>query len=120
MTKNSRYDRLDNEFSDSLNSLSFIQAEFDEYQKLKFSERTPEFFCLELNGEAGELANLEKKAWKGREIPDEKFQDEVADVFIALMNYCNARQINLSEAVLTKLLKIERMRIELEEQGKKY
>jgi len=41
--------------------ISKIQQNFDDYQKEFFPERSPQFFCLELNGEAGELANLEKK-----------------------------------------------------------
>ena len=66
--------------------LSHIQKAFDDYQNNYFQKRSPEFFCLELNGEAGELANNEKKKWKGREIEHSSFEDEAADVFIALMN----------------------------------
>ncbi len=115
-----RYLRLENEFNDELKSLSNIQREFDLYQIEKFIARSPEFFCLELNGEAGELANLEKKIWKGRDISQEKLQDEAADVFIALMNYCNARKIDLSEAVKIKLNIIENNRLILESQNKTY
>lgn len=100
--------------------IASVQTEFDKYQKECFVERTPEFFCLELNGEAGELANLEKKAWKGKKIEHERFEDEAADVLIALMNYTNARGIDLGEAVAAKLVKIETKRIELLEQGESY
>ena len=89
-----------------------LQTEFDRYQRKGFPERGPNFFALELNGEAGELANLEKKAWKGKTIEPEAFADEAADVFIALMNYANARQIHLAEAVKRKMEIIDRMRIE--------
>jgi len=102
------------------NSVRKIQDLFDKYQKNCFTERPPEFFCLELNGEAGELANLEKKKWKGKSVEHEKFSDEAADVFIALMNYCNARGINLEQAVINKLDIIEERRSLLESVGEKY
>ena len=91
-------------------ALSEIQKGFDVYQKACFTERPPEFFALELNGEAGELANLEKKAWKGKDVEYARFDDEAADVFIALMNYCNARGVDVAAAVAEKLAEIERRR----------
>lgn len=115
---------MPNELSTLLNSLqsgfSAIQNGFDEYQKSCFIERSGEFFCLELNGEAGELANLEKKLWKGKTIAHEKLADEAADVFIALCNYANARTINLSEAISAKLMKIEERRQESEKNNEAY
>lgn len=101
-------------------NIQLIQSGFDNYQKKCFSERPSEFFCLELNGEAGELANLEKKIWKGRAVDFDRFEDEAADVFIALMNYCNAKGINLGKAIFDKLIKIESLRSELESVGKMY
>jgi NTP pyrophosphatase (non-canonical NTP hydrolase) len=101
-------------------NLPEIQQEFDKYQKEFFTERTPQFFCLELNGEAGELANLEKKKWKGRVIDDDALADEAADVFIALMNYCNSRNIDLGIAVADKLEWIDNKMRELKEQGHDY
>lgn len=101
-------------------NLSEVQRLFDEYQKKNFPERSPEFFCLELNGEAGELANAEKKRWKGKNVPDEIFCDEAADVLIALMNYANSRNIDLGSSVKTKLLIIEKIRQELAEKGLDY
>lgn len=92
--------------------LGSVQQGFDAYQQACFTARPPEFFSLELCGEAGELANLEKKAWKGKAIPHERFADEAADVLIALMNYCNARGIDIGRAVSVKLLEIERRRQE--------
>ncbi len=102
------------------NGLPEIQKFFYEYQSNFFPKRPPEFFCLELNGEAGELANAEKKLWKGKEIPNEKLKEESADVFIALLNYVNARKINLSEALYLKLHEIENKRIELSQKGESY
>ena len=83
-----------------------VQKAFDAYQNECFTARPPEFFCLELCGEAGELANLEKKLWKGASIPMEHVNDEAADVFISLMNYANARGIDLASAVADKLSRI--------------
>ena len=100
--------------------LSEIQSLFNEYQNENFPERSPEFFCLELNGEAGELANAEKKRWKGKIVDESVYNDEAADVLIALMNYSNARGVNLGKAVRKKLKKIEKKRKELERQGKEY
>ncbi|MCX6152901.1 MAG: hypothetical protein NT007_01945 [Candidatus Kapabacteria bacterium] len=96
-----------------------LQKEFDKYQSECFPVRSPEFFCLELNGEAGELANFEKKSWRGRKINHQYFADEAADVLIALMNYSNSRKINLAEAVDRKLQKIEKRRLKMEEKKKK-
>ena len=87
-----------------------IQQGFDRYQEACFTARAPEFFALELCGEAGELANLEKKRWKGKNVDRRQFEDEAADVFIALMNYCNAAEIDLGSAVADKVREIERRR----------
>jgi NTP pyrophosphatase (non-canonical NTP hydrolase) len=103
-----------------LKNIPEIQNEFDKYQKEYFPVRTPQFFCLELNGEAGELANLEKKIWKGREINEEQLVDEAADVFIALMNYANSRRINLGSAVKNKLQIIDTKMREMKQEGKEY
>lgn len=102
------------------NSLSKIQKLFDQYQNTYFEQRTPEFFCLELNGEAGELANNEKKQWKGRDIEHIAFEDEAADVLIALMNYSNARKVDLATAVSRKLQTIEKKRVEMLKEGKNF
>ncbi|MBE2188587.1 MAG: hypothetical protein KGZ71_01905 [Desulfobulbaceae bacterium] len=101
-------------------ALRKVQIGFDEYQKECFVSRPSEFFCLELNGEAGELANIEKKVWKGKEIPHEKFESEAADVLIALMNYCNAKDVNLGQAVSDKLQQIEQKRLALKQNNEEY
>jgi NTP pyrophosphatase (non-canonical NTP hydrolase) len=101
-------------------ALKIVQKIFDEYQNMCFTERSSEFFCLELNGEAGELANLEKKSWKGKTIQKEFFSDEAADVLIALMNYSNAKGVDLGQAVKEKLLTIEKKRSMLLENGELY
>lgn len=100
--------------------LAQIQKDFENYQNNYFPKRSPEFFCLELNGEAGELANLEKKIWKGKHIQMCEIADEAADTFIALLNYVNSRKINLAEAVVNKLKIIEKKRLELAQKGEDY
>ncbi|MBL7998348.1 MAG: hypothetical protein JNL32_06895 [Candidatus Kapabacteria bacterium] len=104
----------------SENALRDVQLLFDKYQNAAFTKRPPEFFALELCGEAGELANLEKKRWKGKEIEQERLADEAADVLIALMNYTNARGIDLGSAVRDKLVRIEEKRLHLEAKGEIY
>ncbi len=101
-------------------ALGRVQSLFDVYQNEKFERRSAEFFCLELCGEAGELANLQKKRWKGKEIDNAHIADEAADVLIALMNYANAAGVNLAKAVAGKLERIERKRSELEQRGEAY
>lgn len=100
--------------------LHLIQSSFDEYQKKHFLTRSPQFFCLELSGEVGELANLEKKLWKGKEINPNKLADETADALIALMNYSNSRNLNLTTALINKLEWIETKRMELKQKGSDY
>ncbi|MEY3688819.1 MAG: hypothetical protein RIT37_381 [Bacteroidota bacterium] len=99
---------------------ALIQRAFSEYQDKHFIARSPEFFCLELCGEAGELANLEKKLWKGKDIDIQAVESEVADVFIALHNYANSRNISLSKVVAEKLAKIEEKRSKHQENGTIY
>ncbi|MBI5153673.1 hypothetical protein HZA57_00415, partial [Candidatus Poribacteria bacterium] len=53
-------------------ALHIAQAGFRDYNAAAFPSRPPEFFALELAGEAGEIANKEKKLWKGRDIPLEE------------------------------------------------
>jgi NTP pyrophosphatase (non-canonical NTP hydrolase) len=106
--------------SDISKCLVRIQKDFEDYQKAHFRQKSSQFFCLELNGEAGELANLEKKDWKGDDVDFSDFEDEAADVFIALMNYANEKKINISDSVTKKLNKIEIKRLELEKENKLY
>lgn len=94
----------------SYKGLRALQAEFARYQAEAFPERAPRFFALELAGETGELANLEKKEWKGRRVDAAAYTDEAADVMIAVMNYANARGIDLGAAVSAKMAEIERRR----------
>jgi NTP pyrophosphatase (non-canonical NTP hydrolase) len=94
-------------------TLNKIQENFNDYQNQAFPKREPQFFALELAGECGELANLEKKMWRDSslKLKENELEFEAADVFIALLNYCNSRSINLEEAVSKKLEIIESRRI---------
>jgi NTP pyrophosphatase (non-canonical NTP hydrolase) len=47
-------------------------------------------------------------------------KEEIADVFICIHNYANARGINLAEAVSEKLKKIEEKRFDHEQLGTIY
>lgn len=91
--------------------LARLQQEFDSYQQKAFPHRPSRFFSLELCGEAGELANLEKKEWKGKAQSADDFEDEAADVCIALLNYANSRGIDLASAVESKMAEIDRRRL---------
>ena len=114
----------DNSFKNMVSTveqnLPQIQKVLNAYQQENFPKRAPEFFCLELCGEAGELANLEKKLWKGKDIPRERVEDETADVFIAILNYADARGIDLAKVVAEKLRTIELRRVERERRGEVY
>ena len=92
---------------DAYPGLRKLQEEFSRYQEAAFPERPPRFFALELAGETGELANLEKKVWKGRVIDPADFEDEAADVCIALLNFANSRGIDLARAVQAKMRRID-------------
>lgn len=93
--------------------LRAAQASFHVYQSAAFDERPASFFVLELAGETGELCNLEKKIWRNGEaaVASDRLADEAADVIITLLNYCNARGIDLEEAVRAKLATIEDRRV---------
>ncbi len=92
---------------ESYGGLRALQAEFRRYQEAAFPIRPPQFFALELAGETGELANLEKKAWKGRRVDSADLADEAADVCIALLNFANSRRIDLAAAVEAKMRRVD-------------
>jgi NTP pyrophosphatase (non-canonical NTP hydrolase) len=94
--------------------LKEAQLSFQAYQSIAFFDRPPSFFALELAGECGELCNVEKKIWRDPERPIDHLHlaEEAADVLITLLNYCNARGIDLEGAVETKLVQIEERRVQ--------
>ena len=95
-----------------VSGIAATQKSFSEYQSRAFPQRSPAFFALELAGEVGELANEEKKLWRDskREVDPGRLSEEAADVFIALVNYCNERNLDLEAAVTLKLREIEERR----------
>ena len=111
MTHDTRDDPASTLLPASYTGLRKLLEEFHRYQEAAFPERPPRFFALELAGETGELANLEKKVWKGRQVAPDDFDDESADVCIALLNYANSRGIDLARAVEEKMRRIDRRRL---------
>jgi NTP pyrophosphatase (non-canonical NTP hydrolase) len=79
-----------------------IQDAFRAYQDTHFIQRSPEFF------------------WKGKDISLEDVESEIADVYIALHNYANARGISLEKVVREKLAKIEQKRSKHQQDGTIY
>ena len=84
-----------------------LQDEFRQYPDGAFPPRPPEFFSLELCGEAGELANLKKKVGKARSIAAEYQEDEAAAVLITLLKVSNSRQPDLAGAVEVEMGRVE-------------
>ncbi|MGF1572236.1 MAG: MazG nucleotide pyrophosphohydrolase domain-containing protein [Sumerlaeia bacterium] len=104
--------RIQMEFThDFQRALQQAQRALANYNEKAFPKRPPEFFALELSGEAGELANKEKKIWKGKTVSPDSLAQEAADVLIAVMNYCNSRNIDLGTAFLEKIEIIESRRL---------
>jgi NTP pyrophosphatase (non-canonical NTP hydrolase) len=61
------------------------------------------FLALAICGEAGELANLVKKAWRGDEVDPNAIRDEIADVRIYLEHLTRLLDIDLDQACEEKL-----------------
>lgn len=90
--------------------LERLQRAFDAYQRRAFPARSPQFFALELAGEAGELANIQKKLWIGKPVDEAMVADEAADVLIAVMNFANSAGVDLAAAVARKVAVIDERR----------
>lgn len=63
------------------------------------------FLALALCGEAGELANLVKKEWRGDKIPGllDKIEDETGDIYAYLSLLCMAYNIRAPERILDEV-----------------
>jgi len=70
-----------------------------------YGEEDKKFCALSLCGEAGEVANLVKKQWRGDEDPRylKKLAKELADVQIFTILLCRAHDIDLGKAMDGKL-----------------
>ncbi len=117
MSDDPRSDEASVSLPSAYGAVSTLQREFRRYQDAAFPPRSSRFFALELAGETGELANLEKKRWKGRPVADADFEDESADVCIALLNFVNSRGIDLANAVERKMRRIDAARLARAEGG---
>jgi NTP pyrophosphatase (non-canonical NTP hydrolase) len=61
------------------------------------------FLALAICGEAGELANLIKKLWRGDEVEEAQIRDEIADIRIYLEHISRHLNIDLDRACDRKL-----------------
>jgi NTP pyrophosphatase (non-canonical NTP hydrolase) len=61
------------------------------------------FLALAICGEAGELANLVKKLWRGDEVDRDQIRDEIADIRIYLEHISRHLDIDLDKACERKL-----------------
>lgn len=61
------------------------------------------FLALAICGEAGELANLVKKAWRGDVVDPTAIRDEIADIRIYLEHFSRLLDIDLDRACDNKL-----------------
>jgi NTP pyrophosphatase (non-canonical NTP hydrolase) len=71
--------------------------------KLTTSEEQERFYALAIAGEAGELANLYKKQWRGDEIKHDDVVQELADIRIYLEHLARVLHVDLDEACEVKL-----------------
>jgi NTP pyrophosphatase (non-canonical NTP hydrolase) len=65
------------------------------------------FLALAICGEAGELANFVKKAWRGDELDLEAIRDEIADIRIYLEHLSRLLNIDLDRACENKLDEVD-------------
>jgi NTP pyrophosphatase (non-canonical NTP hydrolase) len=71
--------------------------------RLKSADEVTHFLALAITGEAGELANLVKKAWRGDDIDPASVRDELADIRIYLEHLTRHLGIDLDQACQQKL-----------------
>lgn len=86
------------------NRLKEIQANYPNYNEVGLA-----VFALGLNGEAGEVAELVKRYYRGEPLPDEEtFVKEVGDVLAYLTLICTELGISLETVMLRNLKKLEK------------
>jgi len=66
------------------------------------------YFTLAICGEAGELANLIKKAWRGEVIDQKEIREEMADIRIYLEHLARELNFNLDQACEQKIDEVAR------------
>src|SRR5271155_1414682 len=74
------------------------------------------FLALAICGEAGELANLVKKMWRGDVVDSNQIRDEIADIRIYLEHIARHLHINLDQACENKL-EVVAERLDAKENG---
>ncbi|MBX9837287.1 MAG: nucleotide pyrophosphohydrolase [Silvanigrellaceae bacterium] len=95
----------------TIQELKVIMNEFvTERDWKKF--HTPQSLAMNLSVEAGEL--LEKFVWADKqgsfqelEKNRQEIEDELADVFMCVLSFCNVANIDLSKAMLAKLEEVK-------------
>ena len=79
----------------------------NEVNALMSSQELQRFFALAITGEAGELANLYKKQWRGDKVALKKIVNEMADVRIYLEHLAAELKVDLDDACVDKLNEVE-------------
>ena len=72
------------------------------------------FLALAICGEAGELANLVKKKWRGDDVDPGQIRDEIADIRIYLEHFARQLHVELDCACENKLNEVAK-RLDLKE-----
>lgn len=92
-------------------SAQYIHQEFVRRANTKGTlvshNETARFLALALCGEAGELANLMKKEWRGDFIPQQEIADEMADIRIYLEHLAWMMGVDLDNACQNKLIVVQ-------------
>jgi len=65
------------------------------------------YLALAVCGEAGELANLIKKGWRGDDVNSDQIRDEIADIRIYLEHLARYLNFDLDDACENKLRKVD-------------
>tara|TARA_A200000113_G_scaffold46695_1_gene38089 strand:+ start:571 stop:1104 length:534 start_codon:yes stop_codon:yes gene_type:complete len=77
-----------------------------ENDKLKSASEKCDFFALAICNEAGELAGLHKKLWRGDNISQDEFLEkakhEVADIYTYLLHYSDSLGFDLDQVAAEK------------------
>lgn len=84
------------------NRLKELQSNYPEYHNISLA-----VFVLGLNGEAGEVAEIFKRYYRGESLPDESvIVKELGDVLAYLTLICNELNISLETVMLSNLQKL--------------
>lgn len=95
--------------TDTFDDLEAAQAALGEWSREQFGDQDAVNPLVGAQEELGEVARLELKQRQGirqDELADEPVEQEVADVVIYLMDYCERRDIDLAEGLDASLDKV--------------